>query len=852
MKKILAIDGNSILNRAYYGIRPLTTSTGLFTNAVYGMVTILLKNIANVQPDAIVTAFDMKAPTFRHKEFDGYKANRKPMPSELAMQLPYAKKTAEMLGSKVVELEGWEADDVLGTLAGMAEKSEGEWQAYILTGDRDSLQLISENATILLATNSDTINYDRKQFITDYGVTPEQFVDVKALMGDSSDNIPGVAGIGEKTAIKLISQFGTLDRLYSDLETNSEEIQVIAKGVRAKLEAGREMAYLSQKLAKIDKNAPLGFGLDELLPAEMNRQGILELFRELEFTGLIKRLGLEDGDEPNRIEYRKISMSCEKFITDLAENEEKSCALSFGDSLSVSSDGETIVEIPDARTDEIIEALKKAGKRMIVYNSKQIYHKLEKLGMRISSTFDADVMLTAYVLDPTDGNDSPEHLAAKYLGTGTKSGNELNAAEIYRLDEAMEKIIAERGQEKLLSDIEIPLAKVLADMENIGFKVDLTGLEKFSDQLAMQIEELREQIYGYAGEEFNINSPKQLGEILFEKLGLPSGKKTQHGYSTSADILEKLAPFSPIVQNILDFRQLSKLRSTYGEGLAKAADNNGVIHTNFNQTITATGRLSSTEPNLQNIPVRTELGREMRRFFIPSSPDRVLIDADYSQIELRLLAHISGDETMLEAFRNGVDIHAVTASEAFGVPLESVTPEMRKRAKAVNFGIVYGISDFSLAQDIGVSKKQAALYIDAYMRQYPKVGEYLKNVVAKAHEDGFVTTMFGRRRYIPELTSSKKMLVSFGERVAMNSPIQGTAADIIKLAMINVARALRESSYDAKLILQVHDELIVDSSRADSTAVRDLLVREMENCVKLSLPLTVSAAIGDSWYDCKD
>ncbi len=852
MKKILAIDGNSILNRAYYGIRPLTTATGLFTNAVYGMVTILWKHIEALKPDAMVTAFDLKAPTFRHKFYDGYKATRKPMPEELAAQLPYAKKVAEYLGSRVVTLEGWEADDILGTIAGMADGSGEEWQAYILTGDRDSLQLISKNATILLATNSDTLNFDREKFVEQYGVGPEQFVDVKALMGDSSDNIPGVAGIGEKTALKLISEFDSLDKLYNSLDENAPETKSISRSVRTKLENGRDSAYMSKKLATIDKNAPIGFALDDLPACEIMRPELLEIFRELEFSGLIKRLGLEEITAQTGVEFEQISMGTETILTKIVEMQTKICALCYDKDFSLSFDGKTIISVDISDAGRVIDSLFEHGYRTIVYNSKAIYHKMEKSGIEKKSTFSSDAMLTAYVLDPTESGDSPERLMTKYLGVGKSSDKPLNAAEIFRLEEAMDKVIAERRQESLLSNIEIPLAKVLCDMEKTGFKVDLVGLEKFADKLAVQAEELRERIYFYAGEEFNINSPKQLSDVLFDKLGLPSGKKNQRGYSTGAEVLEKLAPFAPIVSDILEFRQLTKLKSTYGDGLAKAADENGVIHTSFNQTVTATGRLSSTEPNLQNIPVRTELGREMRKFFVPSAPGRVLIDADYSQIELRILAHISGDETMLDAFRNGVDIHAVTASQAFGVPLEAVTSEMRKRAKAVNFGIVYGISDYSLAQDIGVSKKQAAAYIEAYLAKYPKVGEYLKNVVAKAHEDGFVTTMFGRRRYIPELSSSKKTLQSFGERVAMNSPIQGSAADIIKLAMINVARALDESKLDAKLILQVHDELIVEADSGVAEAVRDLLVREMESCVKLSLPLTVSAAIGGSWYDCKD
>lgn len=847
MKKLLAVDSNSILNRAFYGIRPLTTSTGLFTNAVYGFANILHKHIGSLSPDAIVAAFDMKAPTFRHREFEGYKATRKPMPGELSMQLPYAKKCAELMGARVVTLEGWEADDILGTLSGLADRSGGEWSVWILTGDRDSLQLIGENTTVLLATNTETVNFDRDKFIETYGVAPERYVDVKALMGDSSDNIPGVAGIGEKTAFKLIGEFSSLDGVYENLGPPS-----IAKGVRAKLEAGRESAYLSQKLARIDREAPLGFELDELPTAETDREGLRGLFRELEFSGLAKRFGLEDeAASEEQAERKKLApVELERL---LSENSGSKCALALEEGkLSISFDGKTIVEPEGVSSGEILERLETNRLETIVYDSKRLYHELENAGIVKKSTFDRDVMLEAYVLDPADGQDSAVQLMAKYIGSGAAGDRLPNAAEVWRLDEEMEKLLCERGQEKLLTDIEIPLARVLADMEKIGFKVDLEGLGKFSNELSEQADQLRERIYCEAGMEFNINSPKQLGEVLFERLGLPSGKKTQRGYSTSAEVLERLAPFAPIVSDILDYRQLTKLKSTYGDGLAKAADENGVIHTSFNQTVTVTGRLSSTEPNLQNIPVRTELGREMRRFFIPSAPGRVLIDADYSQIELRILAHISGDETMLDAFRNGIDIHAVTASQAFGVPLEAVTSEMRKRAKAVNFGIVYGISDFSLAQDIGVSRKQAAEYISSYLAKYPKVDEYLHEVVRKAREDGYVTTMFGRRRYIPELTSSKKTLQSFGERVAMNSPIQGTAADIIKLSMINVDRALRESGLDAKLILQVHDELIVEADKKDAEKARDLLVREMESAVKLDLPLTVSAAIGDSWYDCKD
>ena len=850
MKTLLAVDGNSILNRAFYGIRPLTNSVGLFTHAVYGFTNILHRQCEDIKPDAFVTAFDLKAPTFRHKQYDNYKANRKGMPEELAVQLPYAKKCAEYMGARVLTLEGWEADDILGSLSELCEESEEEWQAYIFTGDRDSLQLIGPHTTILLATNSDTLRFDRDKFVAEYGVGPERFVDVKALMGDSSDNIPGVAGIGEKTALKLIAELESLDGVYANLDS-----PVITKSVRAKLEAGKKSAYMSQSLARIDRKAPLGVGLDELRTDGIERSELLGLFRELEFSGLIKRFGL-DADEPASAPSVETEKSSRESFADASSLIEKIKSEAGGKIALLRREGkievcggEIIYDAPADSSDAVnlISALSETGREIVVYDSKQLYSELP--GLPEDFIFSFDVMLAAYVVDPSEGSYAPDRLKLKYLG---ESGEGFDASELLRLSDAIGKVIGERGQESLLHDIEQPLAKVLSRMERAGFKVDLDGLKTFSDMLAGRADELKERIYFAAGCEFNINSPKQLGEVLFDRLGLPSGKNTKSGYSTSAEVLEGLAPFAPIVGDILDYRQLTKLKSTYGDGLAKAADSEGRIHSSFNQTITATGRLSSTEPNLQNIPVRTELGREMRRFFIPDGEGRVLIDADYSQIELRLLAHISGDETMLEAFRNGIDIHKVTASQAFGVPLEAVTSEMRKRAKAVNFGIVYGISDFSLAQDIGVSKKQAAEYIAAYLAKYPKVSEYLKDIVQKAREDGYVTTMFGRRRYIPELSSAKKTLQAFGERVAMNSPIQGTAADIIKVAMVNADRALRDSGLDAKLILQVHDELIVEAAESDAEAAKELLVNEMESAVKLALPLTVSAAVGKTWYECKD
>ena len=843
MKTLLAVDGNSILNRAFYGIRPLTNSKGLYTHAVYGFVNILLRQLEDNSPDAFAVAFDLKGPTFRHKQYDGYKATRKGMPDELAVQLPYAKRAADALGARVMTLEGFEADDILGSLSRLCEADNDEWRVLILTGDRDSLQLISAKTNILLATNAQTIKFDAERFKEEYGVLPTQFVDVKALMGDSSDNIPGVPGIGEKTALKLIGEFGTLDGVYENLASAT-----IARGVRSKLESGRDSAYMSRSLATIDTNAPLGVAASDLVTPGFNRCELLELFVELEFTGLIRKLGLDNSETEQRPTQGDDCKNEQITLDDLSSGFSCPLALTINEGkIQLSRDGETIYELSDVDVGKAVSELGRRGAELIVYDSKKYYNDYDSIPD--DYLFSYDVMLAEYVIDPSEGSYAPERIKLKYLGA---TGDSLNAAELYRLWQSTLGLIRERGQEKLLFCVEQPLAKVLSRMEKVGFKVDINGLMSFSSKLGDAADEVRERIYFEAGTEFNINSPKQLGEVLFERLGLPSGKKTKSGYSTSAEVLERLAPYSPIVTDILEYRQLTKLKSTYGDGLVKAADRDGLIHTSFNQTITATGRLSSTEPNLQNIPVRTELGRELRRFFIPHDEGRVLIDADYSQIELRLLAHISGDETMIEAFKNGIDIHKVTASQAFGVPIEAVTPEMRKRAKAVNFGIVYGISDFSLAQDIGVTKKQAGEYIDAYLAKYPKVAEYLKDIVARAYEDGYVTTLLGRRRYIPELSSGKKMLKAFGERVAMNSPIQGTAADIIKLAMINVDRALRDSKLDAKLILQVHDELIVDASRADAEAAKEILQREMESAVKLSLPLTVSTAVGENWYECKE
>lgn len=826
MKKLLVIDGNSILNRAFFGVKPLSTKDGIPTNAVFGFVNILNRNLELVKPDYCAVAFDLKAPTFRHKMFDAYKAGRHATAPELSEQFPYAKRITEALGFTVVEKEGYEADDILGTFSVMADQ---DTEAYILTGDRDSLQLINDKTTVLLAANSETIKYDRAAFFDKYGVMPEQFVDVKALMGDSSDNIPGVAGIGEKTAVKLIAEFGSLDNLYASLPSS-----LITAGINQKLISGKDNAYMSRRLAKICCDVPLELSVDDIAVRELDRTVAAELFTKLELSSFIKKYKLEAAtvsDIKPTLEIQVGSSIPDGAIT----------AVELNDGIFTACDGKCILSLSEA--DKIEKFIK--THQIVAFDSKELYKKLETVGIKFREC-SGDIMLSAYVLSPGEADYSLSKLVLRYLEE-TYSESAASVVYIIRLFDIMRQKLSEVGAERLMSDIELPVAAVLADMEINGFKIDRSGIASYGERLRSLEAEYSERIYMLAGCEFNINSPKQLGEVLFEKLGLPSGKKTKTGYSTSADILEKLCPYYPIVESILDYRQVTKLRSTYAEGLLREADEDGRIHTNFKQTGTATGRLSSSEPNLQNIPIKTELGREFRKYFVPENKDYILIDADYSQIELRILAHISGDENMIDAFVSGKDIHASTAATIFGVDVTEVTSEMRKRAKAVNFGILYGMGEFRLSNDLGISIKQAKQYIDSYINGYPKIAEYLERVKYEARRDGYVTTMMGRRRYIPELAGKNKILQGFGERVAMNSPIQGSAADIIKIAMINVSKRL--CGIDARLILQVHDELLVEASYQCADEARNILKTEMENAIKLSVPLDVDISVGNNWFE---
>lgn len=834
MKKLLIVDGNSILNRAFYGIRPLKTKDGLFTNAIYGMVTILERHLQTYTPDYFAVAFDMRAKTFRHEFSESYKANRHGMPEELAVQLEPAKDCLRAMGALVLTKEGFEADDILGTMAAMAEKEDV--MTYIVTGDRDSLQLITEKTNVVLATNTEPLLFDTAAFVEKYGVQPSQFVDVKALMGDSSDNIPGVPGIGEKTALKLIAEYGDLDAIYDGLEEKK-----LAKGVLAKLAAGKDSAYDSRFLARIKCDVPMDITLADALYAGHKKEELSELFKKFEFFALMKKYALDEEKSEEETSWK----ICE---TDISWDPEKNYAIAFDFEAGAAAvaDGTDVYAIGDIAS---LKNVLNGGYRFTVYDQKSALHALESYGVTFDSCAE-DVMLMGYIASLTDNDFSFEKLTQRLL---SKTAGSL--AERAYLTGALYTVLCEEleksKQTALYRDIEFPLCRVLYEIEKEGFTVDVAALKAFSEKLGEMQEEFASRIYMLAGEEFNINSPKQLGNILFEKLGFPHAKKTKSGYSTNAEVLEKLRPYHPIIGDILDFRQYGKLKSTYADGLANAADENGKVHTSFRQALTTTGRLSSTEPNLQNIPVKTELGREFRKFFVAGSEDYVLLDADYSQIELRLLAAISGDEAMTEAFLSGYDIHSATAMKIFGVSADEVTIDLRKRAKAVNFGIVYGMGDFSLAADLKISRMDAKNYIDGYLGAYPKVSEYLKTVVAEAKQNGFVTTLFGRRRYIPELSSSKKMEVAFGERVAMNSPIQGTAADIIKLAMVNIDRKLKEKGYDARLILQVHDELIIESHKDCAAEVRELMQTEMENAVRLSVPLTVEIAEGASWYEAK-
>ena len=910
--KLMVIDGNSIINRAFYGIRMLTTRDGTPTNAVYGFLTILQKLVGEESPDALCVCFDRKAPTFRHLAYEGYKAQRKGMPDELAAQLPILKDVLSAMNIPRYEMDGWEADDLMGTIS--VKDTAAGWETVIVTGDKDSLQLITDTARVKLVTTrmGQTTEKDMtpETFREAYGFDPIHIIDLKALMGDASDNIPGVKGIGEKTAMDLIQRYGSVAAIYADLDTVEAKPAVLKK-----LKEGADQAKMSYDLATIRTNAPLEFAPDDALRKEPDGRALYDLFLKLEFNKLIDKMGLKAPQgEAVQAEEMVTGTCTSEVVTDPARAEELLDIWRKQESVDVLAlpDLDVVaVEHWETETDShaaVLMASRLEGyndtlKALFAEDVKKNTHDVKTLLSRLlaegieGSGFVFDTAIAAYLLAPTDGSYDLEKLSVTYFNHETAKAKETYLAKdafsplaefqtaldlgkdpyegtedreaaaaevsgpmgallshcalIGSLKEAMAPRLTELGMDKLFYEVELPLCPVLAEMEHAGVLVDRQALTAFGAMLEERIQADEAIIYDLAGEEFNINSTQQFGKILFEKLGLPPVKKTKSGWSTSAEVLEKLRGKHPIVEAVLDYRQLAKLKSTYVDGLTKVIAADGRIHTSFQNTVTATGRLSSTEPNLQNIPVRTELGAELRKMFV-SPKGWQLVDADYSQIELRLLACISGDEAMQAAFRSGEDIHTVTASQVFGVPVESVTHEMRRRAKAVNFGIVYGISDFSLSQDIGVTRAEAREYMDKYFETYHGVRDYMKEVVDQAKENGYVSTILGRRRWLPELKSSNFNLRSFGERVALNMPIQGTAADLIKLAMIKVRDRLREEGLEARLILQVHDELIVECPDAEVERVKALLTREMEGVMDLPVPMRADSAAGRSWAEAKE
>ena len=843
--KLMILDGNSVINRAFFGVKPLTTREGLYTHAIYGFLNILERMEKEEQPDAVCVSFDLHGPTFRHLRYDGYKATRHGMPEELAMQMPVMKDVLRAMNIPIYECQGWEADDVIGTVGKIC--SNNGWECVVVTGDRDSLQLIDENVHIKLVLTkggqTTATLYTKEKFREEYGFEPKRLIDLKALMGDSSDNIPGVAGVGPKTATDLLLKFGTLDGVYENLDDSS-----IRPKLREKLESGKDNAYLSYELATIVPEAPIDFEPKDALVMPYDRPALYKLFQRLEFVRLIDKYGLR-GAELEEVHTAAAVKAEQLPRVDTMPDDLKICAVYVAGDGSVGVAWEkgvcafTPLEVQ-------MGGFSLDDKELILHDSKSARHLLDEMGL-VCGKCSFDTALAAYDLNPSQSDYPVSKLATTFLGVTVEDGDAAACAEaVWNLRPALTEELEKCGMTGLYREIELPLCDVLYRMEKEGIDIDRQQLVAFGQMLAQRIDDCEKLIFSYSEGPFNINSTKQLGELLFEKLALPPVKKTKTGYSTNADVLEKLKNKHPIIPAIMDYRMLTKLKSTYADGLLKEIREDGRIHTTFQNLVTATGRLSSTEPNLQNIPVRTDLGAEIRKMFIPK-PGCVLVDADYSQIELRVLAHIANDAHMCAAFRDGLDIHTVTASQVFAVAPEAVTPLQRRHAKAVNFGIVYGISEFSLSEDIGVSRWEAKEYIESYLANYRGVKDYMKKVVEDARESGYTQTLYGRRRYIPELKSSNFNVRSGAERMTLNTPIQGTAADLIKLAMIKVDAALRQNFPKAKLVLQVHDELIVECPNEIASDVAALVSREMESVAQLNVPLTAEAKIGKSWFEAK-
>ncbi len=889
--KLLIIDSNSIINRAFYGIRGLSAKDGTPTNAVYGFLNILIKLIRDIEPDYICAAFDVKAPTFRHKQYKDYKAQRKPMPDDLAKQIPLAKQILGAMNISVLELAGYEADDIIGTVSKVCTQNKVE--CYIATGDKDDLQLVDENVRVILTVTrsgvNETVVYDETEVMRKLGVSPTEYIDVKALMGDTSDNIPGVSGVGEKTAFSLISKYKSIEYIYDNID------DVGLKGAMLeKMKNGRESAFLSKQLATIDRNVPMDIKLENYVTAPYDNDTLYVLLKQLDLHSVVKKLGLAEPDTAKAVAEDFFEKSVMTTLSAAAELDALAEKLSVQTEFSVMFDfadknlvgvgvavgmSAYFVPVGGELTKETVVAkllpiLRNSDIKKYVFDIKdsivKLYHMVND-GKKPIENIAFDAAIAVYLINPARSDYDLASVAEEYLGVlieNDENGGQMslfgedNAAVgifackkvlcIKPLMEYTQEQMRRLGQEKLYYDIELPLIQVLADMQIYGFKIDNEQLDEFSVMLTKRIDEATEKIYDYAGQEFNINSPKQLGEILFEKLGLKTGKKTKTGYSTKAEVLEKLKGEHPIIEHIMQYRVLAKLKSTYCDGL-KAVINpqTGRIHSVFTQTVTLTGRISSAEPNMQNIPVRTELGREIRKMFTADGDDFILTDADYSQIELRVLAHIADDSVMIKAFMDGEDIHTVTASQVFGVPVSEVTGRQRSSAKAVNFGIVYGMGEFSLAQDLKISVVEARQYMKNYLDKYSGVRAYMEDIKKRAKEDGYVKTMMNRVRYIPEISASNRSVRMFGERVALNTPIQGSAADIIKLAMVRVHRRLNEAHMKSRLILQVHDELIVETHKDEAEAVKEILKTEMENAMQLKVPLVADMNCGKSWYEAK-
>lgn len=894
MSKLIVVDGNSIVNRAFYGImgsKMLQTADGTYTNAVYGFLAILFKELDEVKPDYIAVAFDLKAPTARHKMYDGYKANRKGMPEELAAQMPILKDVLRAMNITIIEKEGYEADDVLGTLSRIGENSGLD--VVLLTGDRDSFQLATDKVSIYIprtkAGKTETEIFNRDKVLEVYGVEPKQMIEVKGLQGDTSDNIPGVPGIGEKTALSLVKKYGTIDHLYECVENNTDDL----KGKqREKIAENKELAMLSKTLGTINLETPIEKSIDDLKMKEWNKSEVYKIFKELKFNRYIDRFNLKeeivenDNVEPTMtMDFEKAVINAEKF-NDIKKKviENKVCYFyveTVEDTNSIIKkkiksisiyikDENKVYDYKVSNILELKDIFESEDVLKCSYDLKDIYILCEEAEIN-PKNFMFDIRIVGYLLNSTTNQYSISDLMNEYLGIDInvddgkqeqlnlfdvqeEKENEQIAVYAYsigNLHDVLEKDLKENGMYDLFNNIEMPVLEVLADMQYRGMYVDKNELIAYGDELKVKLDELTNKIHELAGEEFNINSTKQLGEVLFEKLKLPVIKKTKNGYSTDVDTLEKLQCEHEIIEYILEYRQLAKLNSTYIEGMIPYINKNtGRIHSYFHQTVTATGRISSTEPNLQNIPTRIEIGKKLRKVFKPAE-NKIFLDADYSQIELRVLAHVSKDETMVDNFIHDEDIHAQAASRVFGVPLDEVTKELRSKAKAVNFGIVYGISDFGLAGQIHSSRKQAKQYIEQYLEKYNGIKTFMDEAVEDAKKKGYIETMYNRRRYIPELTSKSYMVRKFGERVAMNTPIQGTAADIMKIAMINVFRELKDRKLNSKIVLQVHDELLIETDIKEKDEVREILVNNMEHAAKLLVPLKVEVAEGENWYDAK-